>query len=75
MTIQTENAVVPFQGIIQPIRSIDHRILRYSEGDKYLNDKSPFTDEGLDQTGIIYGRYGQDSTGGHSLGGNIDIYI
>ena len=75
MTIQTETAIVPFQGIIKPVRNIDHRILRYSTGGKYPNSELPIMDDGTDNAGITYGRYGRESASGCSLGENIDIYI
>jgi hypothetical protein len=75
MNIQTETAIVPFQGIIKPVRGIDYRILKYSEGGKYVHDEPATIDYGSDQAALIYERSGKEITTGHSLGKNIDIYI
>jgi len=75
MTIQTETAIVPFQGIIQPIRSIDYKIMKYSEGDRYRHNEMSVVDYSSGQAGNIYGRFGEESKTDYSLGENIDIYI
>ena len=75
MNIQTETAIVPFQGIIQPARSVDYRIMKYSEGERYLQDEPAALYDDSGQSAVIYGRSGKESAGGHSLGKNIDIYI
>lgn len=75
MNVQTQTAIVPFQGVIKPARSIDYRIMKYSEGDKYRQSEavSPEYDSG--QSAVIYERSGRESTALNSLGKNIDIYI
>jgi hypothetical protein len=75
MTIQTETAIVPFQGIIQPLRSIDQKILKYSEGNRYRQNEMAAIDYGSDEAGNIYGRFGKELKSEYSLGENIDIYI
>ena len=75
MNIQTETAIVPFQGIIKPVRGIDYRILKYSEGERYLQEEPASPDYSSDQAALIYERSGRETTTGHSLGKNIDIYI
>jgi len=75
MNIQTETAIVPFQGIIKPVRSIDYRIMKYSEGEKYRQNEAISLDYDSGQGSVVYGRSGKESTAGYSLGKNIDIYI
>jgi hypothetical protein len=74
MNIQTETAIVPFQGIIKPVRSIDYRISKYSEGEKYGQNELANQDYDSGQAAMVYGRSGKESSG-YSLGKNIDIYI
>lgn len=75
VNIQTETAIVPFQGLIKPVRGIDYRILKYSEGEKYLKDEPASMEYGSDQAALVYERSGKEIMTGHSLGKNIDIYI
>lgn len=75
MNIQTETAIVPFQGVIQPARSVDYRIMKYSEGERYLRDEPTSLDDDSGQSSVIYGRSGKESAGLPSIGKNIDIYI
>ena len=75
VNIQTETAIVPFQGLIKPVRGIDYRIAKYSEGEKYLKDGPASPDNDSDQAALIYERSGREIMTGHSLGKNIDIYI
>jgi len=75
MNIQTETAIVPFQGIVQPVRSVDYRIMKYSEGERYLRDEPSSLDDDYGQAAVIYGRSGKESAGVPALGKNIDIYI
>lgn len=75
MNIQAETAIVPFQGMIKPARSVDYRITKYSEGGKYLRDEPSTRDYDSGESAMIYGRSGKESAGGYSLGKNIDIYI
>ena len=75
MNIQTETAIVPFQGIIRPVRGVDYRLLKYSEGEKYLKNEPVSPDYNSDQAALIYERSGKEITTGYSLGKNIDIYI
>jgi len=75
MTIQTEMAIVPFQGIIKPVRGVDYRILKYSEGENYNHNEPSSLSYDTGQTGTIYDKSGKESTSGYSLGKNIDIYI
>jgi hypothetical protein len=75
MTIQTDTAIVPFQGIIHPIRSIDPKIMRYSEGNKSRRNDAELMRHDSDQAGSNYGRFGRESKIDSTLGENIDIYI
>ena len=75
MNIQTETAIVPFQGVIQPARSVDYRIIRYSEAEKFGGNESASSDYTSGQAGTVYDRYGKTSANGYSLGKNVDIYI
>jgi hypothetical protein len=76
MNIQTETAIVPFTSAIQPVRYINPKILRYSEGNKYSQDQTALTNADSDQSvGNIYGRLGKAAEGSNSIGENIDIYI
>jgi hypothetical protein len=75
VNIQTETAIVPFQGTIKPVRGVDYRILKYSDGEKYLKEEPVSPDWASDQAALIYERSGKEITSGNSLGKNIDIYI
>ena len=75
MNIQTETAIVPFQDIAKPVRSIDYRISRYSEGEKYRQNEPASLDYDFGQDAMIYDRSGKESAGVQVLGKNIDIYI
>jgi len=75
MNIQTETAIVPFQGNIKPVRSVDYRIMKYSEGEKYRQSEAVSQEYDSGQAAAVYGRSGKESTAGHSLGKNVDIYI
>jgi hypothetical protein len=76
MTIQTDTAIVPFQGMIHPARSINPKIMRYSEGDRYLQNETADMKDSYDQSGNTYGRFGKELKADNcSLGENIDIYI
>jgi hypothetical protein len=76
MTIQTDTAIVPFKGAIYPVRSINPKIMRYSEGDRYLQNETADMKYSSDQSGNTYGRFGKESKAGNcSLGENVDIYI
>jgi hypothetical protein len=75
MNIQTETAIVPFQGILQPIRSIDPKIMRYSEGNRFRQNDTASMNDNSDQAGNVYARSGKELKTDPSLGKNIDIYI
>jgi len=75
MNIQTETAIIPFQGAVQPARSVDYRIMKYSEGEKYLREEPSSMDDDYGQAAVIYGRSGKESAGAPTLGKNIDMYI
>ena len=75
MNIRTETAIVPFQGIIQPTRGIDYRVMKYSQIDKFSENEPASSAYEKGQTGTIYDRSGKESPSGYSLGKNIDIYI
>jgi hypothetical protein len=75
MTIQSDTAIVPFQGIIHPVRSIDPKIMRYSEGNRFRHEDPDVVRYDSDQAGSNYGRLGRELKGGSALGEHIDIYI
>jgi hypothetical protein len=75
MTIQSDTAIVPFQGIVHPVRSIDPKIMRYAEGNRFQREDPDVVRYGNDQAGSNYGKLGQELKGGSALGENIDIYI
>jgi hypothetical protein len=75
MTIQTDTAIVPFQGIIHPVRSVNPKIMRYSEANRFLRDDTDTLKENSGQAGSNYGRFGRESRLDSALGENIDIYI
>jgi hypothetical protein len=75
MTIQTDTAIVPFQGIIHPARSVNPRIMRYSEADRFMRDDTDTLKDSSESAGNNYGRFGKESRVDSALGENIDIYI
>jgi len=75
MTIQTDTAIVPFQGIIHPVRSIDPKIMRYSEGNRFRHTDIEAISYDSENAGSNYSRFGRESKSDSALGANIDIYI
>jgi hypothetical protein len=75
MTIQTDTAIVPFQGIIHPARNVNPRIMRYSEANRFMREDTEILKESSDHAGNNYGRFGKESRVDSALGENIDIYI
>jgi hypothetical protein len=75
MTIQSDTAIVPFQGIVHPVRNIDPKIMRYSEGNRFRHEEPDVVRYGSEQAGSTYGKLGQELKSESSLGENVDIYI
>jgi hypothetical protein len=75
MTIQSDTAIVPFQGIVHPVRNIDPKIMRYADGNRLRREDPDVVRYGSDQAGSNYGKLGHELKGTSSLGENIDIYI
>ncbi len=74
MSMEITRAIVPFEGMIKPALSIEHRGITHYNGHN-LQSGTPLIGHRSHRVGRNYGRFCIELENRSMLGENIDIYV
>lgn len=75
MNAEITKAVVPFQGVIQPVSSVGNKITNQGNGLNRYHEKMLSSGFRPPRGNNSYGRFGKRLENQFALGMNVDIYI